>query len=186
MEVWVSSGLPQGQGLWQGPRRVSGTYYSSPGKAGISGLHSRLPRVLEPTEWPTGSQASCGFWREDSVLLSRPCRKRRPSSRDDAFPIAPLSTHPHPLPSLPSSVAALPLHATECLWGLSCLIALCSIPSAWREAPPGLAASACAAFECAGAWGRAAGRLGLLLQCAPSPLEGPGSQGLCSVVTQTL
>ena len=27
------------------PRRVSGTYYSSPGKAGISGLHSRLPRV---------------------------------------------------------------------------------------------------------------------------------------------
>ena len=26
------------------PRRVSGTYYSSPGKAGISGLHSSLPR----------------------------------------------------------------------------------------------------------------------------------------------
>ena len=25
-------------------KRVSGTYYSSPGKAGISGLHSRLPR----------------------------------------------------------------------------------------------------------------------------------------------
>ena len=25
------------------PRRVSGTSYSSPGKAGISGLHSRLP-----------------------------------------------------------------------------------------------------------------------------------------------
>ena len=39
--------------------------------------------LLEPTEWPKGSQASCGIWREDSGLLSRPCRKRRPSSRDD-------------------------------------------------------------------------------------------------------
>ena len=29
-------------------RRVSGTYYSSPGKAGISGLHSRLPRGVRP------------------------------------------------------------------------------------------------------------------------------------------
>ena len=25
----------------------------------------------------------CGVWREDSGLLSRPCRKRRPSSRND-------------------------------------------------------------------------------------------------------
>ena len=33
--------------------------------------------------WPKGSQASCGDWREDSGLLSRPCRKRRPSYRDD-------------------------------------------------------------------------------------------------------
>ena len=39
--------------------------------------------LLEPTEWPKGSQAPCGVWREDSGLLSRPCRKRRPSSRDD-------------------------------------------------------------------------------------------------------
>ena len=39
--------------------------------------------LLEPTEWPKGSQASCGVWRADSGLLSRPCRKRRPSSRDD-------------------------------------------------------------------------------------------------------
>ena len=30
------------------PRRVSRTYYSSPGKAGISGLHSRLPRGVRP------------------------------------------------------------------------------------------------------------------------------------------
>ena len=30
------------------PRRVSGTYSSSPGKAGISGLHSRLPRGVRP------------------------------------------------------------------------------------------------------------------------------------------
>ena len=39
--------------------------------------------LLEPTEWPKGSQAFCGVWREDSGLLSRPCRKRRASSRDD-------------------------------------------------------------------------------------------------------
>ena len=38
---------------------------------------------MEPTEWPTGSQASCRVWREDSGLDSRPCRKRRPSSGDD-------------------------------------------------------------------------------------------------------
>ena len=30
------------------PRRVSGTSYSSPGKAGTSGLHSRLPRGVRP------------------------------------------------------------------------------------------------------------------------------------------
>ena len=39
--------------------------------------------LLEPTEWPKGSEASCGVWREDSGLLSRPCRKRKPSSRDE-------------------------------------------------------------------------------------------------------
>ena len=39
--------------------------------------------LLEPSEWPKGIQASCGVWTEDSALLSRPCRKRRPSSRDD-------------------------------------------------------------------------------------------------------
>ena len=39
--------------------------------------------LLEPIEWPKGSQASCGILREDSGLLSRPCRKRRASSRDD-------------------------------------------------------------------------------------------------------
>ena len=38
--------------------------------------------LLEPTEWPKRSQASCGVWREDSGLLSRPCRKRRASSRN--------------------------------------------------------------------------------------------------------
>ena len=33
--------------------------------------------------WPKMSQASCGVWREDSGLLSRPYSKRRPSSRED-------------------------------------------------------------------------------------------------------
>ena len=39
--------------------------------------------LLEPIEWPKGSQASCGVLRENSELLSRPCRKRRPSSHDE-------------------------------------------------------------------------------------------------------
>jgi len=39
--------------------------------------------LLEPIEWPKGSPASLGVLREDSGLLSWPCRKRRASSRDD-------------------------------------------------------------------------------------------------------
>ena len=38
---------------------------------------------MEHIERPKGSKASCGVWRGDSGLLSRPCRKRRASSRDD-------------------------------------------------------------------------------------------------------
>ena len=39
--------------------------------------------LLDPIEWPNWSQASCGVLRGDSGLLSRPCRKRRASSRHD-------------------------------------------------------------------------------------------------------
>ena len=46
-------------------------------------LYSWHGYLLEPIEWPKGSQASCGVLREDSGLLYRPCRKRRASSRDD-------------------------------------------------------------------------------------------------------
>ena len=46
-------------------------------------LLSRDGYLLEPTKWPKGSQASCGVWKEDSGFLSRPCKKRRPSSSDD-------------------------------------------------------------------------------------------------------
>ena len=46
-------------------------------------LSSRDGHLLEPTLWPKGSQASCEVWREDLGLLSRPYRKRWPSSRDD-------------------------------------------------------------------------------------------------------
>ena len=34
---------------------------------------------VEPPERPQGSPASSSVWREDPGLLSRPCRKRRPS-----------------------------------------------------------------------------------------------------------
>ena len=39
--------------------------------------------LLEPFEWPKGSQASYGVLRGNSGLLSRLCRKRRASSHDD-------------------------------------------------------------------------------------------------------
>ena len=46
-------------------------------------LSSRDTDLLEPTECTQGCRASSSIWREDSGLLSRPGRKRRPSSRDD-------------------------------------------------------------------------------------------------------
>ena len=61
-----------------------GSQASSRGEAKNSALlSSHDGYLLEPTERPKGSQASSGVWREDSGLLIRPCRKRRPSSRDD-------------------------------------------------------------------------------------------------------
>ena len=46
-------------------------------------LSIRDTYLLEPNEWTQGCRASSSVWREDSVLLSRPGKKRRPSSRDD-------------------------------------------------------------------------------------------------------
>ena len=46
-------------------------------------LSSRDGYILELTVWPKMSQASCGVWREDSGLLSKPYSKGRPSSRED-------------------------------------------------------------------------------------------------------
>ena len=49
-----------------------------------SGLPARREAdLLEPPERPQGSPASSSVWREDPGLLSRPCRKRRPSARKD-------------------------------------------------------------------------------------------------------
>src|SRR5574337_1951615 len=46
-------------------------------------LSNRDGYLLELTGWTQGSQASCGVWREAARLVSRPCRRRRPSSLDD-------------------------------------------------------------------------------------------------------
>ena len=71
-DLWVASQIPPG------------SQASSRGEAKDSALFSSRDRYfLEPTEWPKGSQAFCGVWREDSRLLSTPCRKRSPSSRND-------------------------------------------------------------------------------------------------------
>ena len=58
--------------------RGSASWLSSHGRV----LSSCDAYLLEPTEWSKGSQPSSSVWREDSGLLSRPCRKRRPTSRD--------------------------------------------------------------------------------------------------------
>ena len=61
-----------------------GSQASSRGEAKDSGLlSSRDAGLLEPPERPQGSPASSSVWREDPGLLSRPCRKRRPSARED-------------------------------------------------------------------------------------------------------
>ena len=61
-----------------------GSQASSRGEAKDTAvLSSRDGYILELTVWPKMSQASCGVWREDSGLLSRPCRNRRPSARQD-------------------------------------------------------------------------------------------------------
>ena len=53
-----------------------GSQASSRGEAKDSAvLLSHDADLLEPSEWPKGSQASCGVWRQDSGWLSRPCRK---------------------------------------------------------------------------------------------------------------
>ena len=52
-------------------------------------LSSRDAGLLGPPERPHGIPAPSSVWREDPGLLSRPCRKRRPSPR----------VHPNPCPS---------------------------------------------------------------------------------------
>ena len=55
-----------------------GNQASSLGEAKDSALlSSRDGYLLEPTEWPKGTQASYGVWREDSGLLSRPFREEK-------------------------------------------------------------------------------------------------------------
>ena len=61
-----------------------GSKASSRVEAKSSALLSSCERyLLEPFEWPKGSQASYGVLRGNSGLLSRPCRKRMASSRHD-------------------------------------------------------------------------------------------------------
>ena len=70
---------------------ISGCIQGSPGESGLisSGIKNSVllwscnGYLLEPIEWPKGSQASCGVLRAYSGLLSSPCRKRRASSHDD-------------------------------------------------------------------------------------------------------
>ena len=72
------------QGSWVAFQAPSGSQASSRGEAkDCALLLSRDPGLLEPPERPQGSPASSSVWREDPGLLSRPCRKRRPSAHED-------------------------------------------------------------------------------------------------------
>ena len=63
---------------------LPGSQPSSPGEARDSALlSSHDTDLVEPTEWTQGCRASSSVWRENSVLLSRPGRKRRPSACED-------------------------------------------------------------------------------------------------------
>ena len=77
--------------LSRGDRDLGVAFQTHPGSQALSRgeakdsalLSSRAGYLLETTEWPKMSEASCGVCKEDSGLLSRPCMKRRPSSHDD-------------------------------------------------------------------------------------------------------
>ena len=77
--------------LSSGDRDLGDAFQTHPGSQSLSRgeakdsvlLSSRDRYLLEPTEWPTGSQASSSVWREDSGLLCRPFRKIRPSFPND-------------------------------------------------------------------------------------------------------
>ena len=72
------------QGLGVAFQAPPGSQASSRGEAKDSALlSSRDADLVEPPERPQGSPASSSVWREDPGLLSRPCRKRRPSACDD-------------------------------------------------------------------------------------------------------
>ena len=77
--------------LSRGDRDLGVAFQTHPGSQASSRVEAKNSALvsnrdwylLEPPEWPKGSQASFGVWREDSGWHSRQCRKRRPSSRDD-------------------------------------------------------------------------------------------------------
>ena len=64
--------------LSSGDRDLGDAFQTHPGSQSLSRgeakdsalLLSRDRYLLEPTEWPNGSQTSCGVWRVDSGLLS--------------------------------------------------------------------------------------------------------------------
>ena len=75
----------EGRDLGVAFQTPTGSQASSRGEAKDSALlSSHDADLLEPTECPKQGQASSSVWREDSGLLSRSCRKRRPSAREDA------------------------------------------------------------------------------------------------------
>ena len=77
--------------LSRGDRDLGVAFQTHPGRQAFISSGSKEPALLssrdgyllELTVWTQGSQASRGVWREVARLVSRPRRRRRPSSLDD-------------------------------------------------------------------------------------------------------
>ena len=102
-----------------------GSQASSRGEAKDSALlSSRDAVLLVPPERPQGSPASSSVWREDPGLLSRPCRKRRPSAREDAVSQG--------FPQAVAPLGVFSLGTTRISGSLSCGAREVRSPCAWR------------------------------------------------------
>ena len=87
-------------------------------------LSSRNTDLLEPNEWTQGCRASSSVWREDSGLLSRTGRKRRPHLA--------MTGASHGFPQAVAPVGVFSRGTTRTSGSLSCGARELMSPCAWR------------------------------------------------------
>ena len=128
------------------PRRVSGTQYSSPGKAGISGLHSRLPRGVRPRlegkpRTPLSSRVATrislsplsGFKGVQPPLhFGERTRDWSPDHAGKSCPHLAMTGVSHVFPRAAAPVWVSSQGTMRSSWSLSCSARLVRSPCAWR------------------------------------------------------